>query len=399
VSLVPASALIASSAILLTSGLTTGCSRNSAQAAAPSVKQPVVTVATVKPERGAANSTVNLTGNSVPYEQVTLYSQTSGYLRDLKADIGDRVRAGELLATIETPVLSAALGEKRVASQRARVTTDVARAAIDRAHAEAVFAKLTFDRLQAIRTRDPEVLSQQDVDQARSNLDVARAKERTAALDAESAETGVMGAKAEIATLETQIGFGQIRSPLSGIVTERFVDAGALIQVATSSRTQAAPIVTVSRVKRLRILFDVPEAQAAEVQVGMPTRIRIGGKTFDTRVTRLTKLLDPSSHTMRTEVDLNNGEEQLRPGMTAAVALTLNSVGNALLVPVSAVHSIGSAHSVFVVVGGVARELQVRTGVEMADRIEISQGLRGGEDVVVAAAGMLKDGVPVQVRQ
>ncbi len=396
---VPVSVLIASSAIFLTSGLTTGCSRNSAQAAAPSVKQPAVIVATVKPERGAANSTVNLTGNSVPYEQVTLYSQTSGYLRDLKADIGDRVRAGELLATIETPALRAALGEKRVASQRARVTTDVARAAIDRAHAEAVFAKLTFDRLQAIRTRDPEVMSQQDVDQARSNLDVTRAKERTAALDAESAETGVMGAKAEIATLETQIGFGQIRSPLSGIVTERFVDPGALIQVATSSRTQAAPIVTVSRVDRLRILFDVPEAQATEVQVGTPTRIRIGGKTFETRVTRLTKLLDPSSHTMRTEVDLNNGEEQLRPGMTAAVALTLNSVSNALLVPVSAVHSIGSAHSVFVVVGGVARELQVRTGVEMVDRIEISQGLRGGEDVVVAAAGMLKDGVPVQVRQ
>lgn len=396
---VPVSVLIASSAILLTSALTTGCSRNSAQAADPSVKQHAVIVATVKPERGAANSTVNLTGNSVPYEQVTLYSQTSGYLRDLKADIGDRVRAGELLATIETPALSAALGEKRVASQRARVTTDVARAAIDRAHAEAVFANLTFDRLQAIRTRDPEVMSQQDVDQARSNLDVARAKERTAALDAESAETGVMGAKAEIATLETQIGFGQIRSPLSGIVTERFVDPGALIQVATSSRTQAAPIVTVSRVDRLRILFDVPEAQATEVQVGTPTRIRIGGKTFETRVTRLTKLLDPSSHTMRTEVDLNNGEEQLRPGMTAAVALTLNSVGNALLVPVSAVHSIGSAHSVFVVVGGVARELQVRTGVEMVDRIEISQGLRGGEDVVVAAAGMLKDGVPVQVRQ
>lgn len=388
--------LIAASLAL---ALTTGCSRNGAQAAAPSVEQPAVTVATMKPERGAANSTLNLTGNSVAYEQVTLYSQTSGYLRNLKTDIGDRVRAGELLATIQTPALDAALGEKQAASQRARVATEIARAAIERARAEAVFANLTFDRLQAIRTRNPEVMPQQDVDQARSNLDVARAKERTAKLDAESAETGVMGAKAEITTIETQIGFGLIRSPLSGIVTERFVDPGALIQVATASRTQAAPIITVSRVNRLRILFDVPETQATEVRVGTPTQIRIGGQTFKTGVTRLTKVLDPSSHTMRTEVDLDNGQERLRPGMTASVAITLNSRSNALLVPVGAVHSNGSAHSVFVVLGGVAHEVQVRIGVETPDRIEVSQGLRGGEEVIIAAAGLLKDGAPVRVRQ
>jgi len=374
-----------------------GCSRSPAQTP-QSLAAAAVTVATAKPERGAADSVLNLTGASVPFEQVTLYSQTSGYLRSLKADIGDRVRAGELLATIETPALRAELGEKQAMLLRAGVTTEKSRASLEQARAETAFAGLTFNRLQAIRSRDPEVIPQQDVDQAKSNFDIARAKEHAAALDVNSSEATVLGVKAEMVSIQTQIGFGEIRSPLNGIVSERFVDPGALIQLATSSRTQAAPILTVARINRLRILFDVPETQATAVREGTSAEIQMAGSKFSARITRLTKVLDPASHTMRSEVDLENSQEHLRPGMTALVSLNLKSHLNALLVPVSALHTSGTRHTIYAVRDGTAREIVVQTGVETPDRIEISHGLTGDEDVIVVVGGLLKDGAKVRRR-
>lgn len=374
-----------------------GCARSPAQTPQSQAAAPI-SVATTKPARGAADAVLSLTGASVPFEQVTLYSQASGYLRSLKADIGDRVRTGELLATIETPQLRAALGEKQALLQRALVTTEKSRATLEQVRAEAAFTGLTFQRLHAIRDRDPEVIPQQDVDQAKSSFDIARAKQHAAALDVDSSEASVLGVKAEMNTIRTEIDFGEIRSPLNGIVTERFVDPGALIQLATSSRTQAAPLLTVTRINRLRILFDVPEAQAGAVREGTPAGIRIAGSSFSARITRLTKVLDPASHTMRCEVDVENPQERLRPGMTALVSLNLTSHVHALLVPISALHTSGARHSVYVVRGGSAREVEVQTGVETPDRVEISQGLTGDEDVIIAAGGLLKDGANVRRR-
>lgn len=104
-----------------------------------------------------ADSVLRLTGASVAFEKVTLYSQTYGYLRSLKADIDDCVRAGELLATIETPALRVALEEKQAKLQRAAVTTKKSRASLEQSRLEAAFAGVTFHRLQFIRNRDSEV--------------------------------------------------------------------------------------------------------------------------------------------------------------------------------------------------------------------------------------------------
>ncbi len=377
---------------------TVSCSSSTAQTPS-SVASAAVSVAVAKPEHGTANATLILTGTVVPFEQVTLYSQAAGYLRRLKVDIGDHVRAGELLAQIESPALRDELAQKQAALQNAQAGIQRTQANLEQAHAEAAYAQLTFDRLSGIRQRDEEVMAQQDVDEAKRNRDMTLAKQHIAEAEVQSSQAAVTGVKADMAGLHTQLGFSEIRSPLTGVVSERFVDPGTLIQVATASRTQAAPLLTVTRIDRLRIVFDVPEASSTKVKDGTPVQVRIADQLFKRAVTRLTGTLDPSTHTMRTEIDIENPHEQLRPGMTANVELELSSYGDALLVPVAAVHTDGTRHSVYIVRDGIAHSVEVRTGVETPDHIQITSGLNGDEEVIVAAGGFLKNGSKVQVSQ
>lgn len=378
-----------------------GCSNGRGQERkAANLADPVV-VSIVKAEQCELVDRLNLAGTITPYEQVTLYAKVAGYLRSIKVDIGDHVHKGELLAEIEVPELNTALVEKQALVLTSEAAVDQARAGLEQSHAETEFADISYGRLKDIHDRDADVLPQQDVDQARANDTVARAKWKSAETQVKVAEAALAGARAELATLQAIIQYARIEAPMTGVVSERFVDPGTLIQMASSSRTQAAPVISIARLDRLRVIVDVPEPSSPFVRPGTAATIQVAsipGQRFAASVSRSGGVLSPASRTMRVEIDLSNRDERLRPGMTAQVSLALRKMANAVSVPVAALHVEGSERAVFVVEGGRARLTKVKTGIESPEFVQIVDGLRGGEQVVVAAAGALKDGEAVSVR-
>jgi RND family efflux transporter MFP subunit len=265
----------------------------------------------------------------------------------------------------------------------------------------AFLAQVNYQRLKNIHDRDADVLPVQDVDQARSGLGVANGKLHNAQAQIRVAEAAVSAAQAEIDTLNTLIAYTRIEAPLSGVVTERFVDRGAMIQAAAASRTQAAPVVTIARIDRVRALVDVPEPSAPYIRTGTVARVQVEslpGQSFPARVARIAGVLDPSSRTLHAEIDIPNAGERSRPGMTVKVSLELRKFLRAVTVPVAAVQTQGSEHSVVLVQEGKAKRVKVKTGLESPEWIQIVEGLKSGEEVVVASAAPLDDGSPVSVR-
>lgn len=379
---------------------TIACSgRPSTASGAESTTVDQVTVSAVPAQQRDLTDRLTLTGTIAPYEQVTVYTKTTGYLKYLRVDIGNRVRQGQLLAELEVPEMTTAMAEKKAAVLKAEAAVDQAKAAVEQSRAQAEFADVNHQRLKAIRDRDADVLPQQDVDQARASDGVARAKLKSAETQVKVAEAALAGAKADLETVEALLRYSRIESPLTGVVTQRFVDPGALIQTASASRTQAAPVVALARLDRLRVLVDVPEPNVTRVHPGTPVTLAVAGESVPARVTRVGTVLDPASRTMRTEVDVANPGERLRPGMTVQVSLDAKSTTRAVTVPVATVHSQGTARTAFVVKGGVARLVKVKTGMEAPEWVQILEGIRPGDQVIVAAASELKDGVPVKVRQ
>jgi membrane fusion protein (multidrug efflux system) len=310
-------------------------------------------VQVTKPLRRTVAATLRLPATVSPYSQTTLYSKVSGYLKTIHVDKGDSVRAGQVLALIEDPEL-----EERY----------------QQAQSEYAIKKITYERLSNVRKVNPDVIAKQDVDLA---------------------EAAYLGAKHALEQLAAMLDYTKVRAPYSGIVTARFVDPGALIQAATSSATQAVPLLTIMDTAVLRFYVNVPQEDAPYVKKGTPVAIvlkDLGGKALEVSVTRSTMSLDPGTRTMLVEIDVPNPGHELAPGMFAEVTLTLRQHQDALVVPPAALVTDNSAKAVFVVDQGVARKVPVKTDIDDGVWVEITSGLTGSEDVVVAGKSQLVDG-------
>ena len=281
-----------------------------------------ITVSIAKPDRREITDQLNLAGVVTPYEKVTLYAKVSGYLKFIAVDIGDWVRAGQVLAEMEVPEMLTGVEEKHAALLKAEAEVVKARADVGQAQAEAEFQKLNSERFKAIHDRDPDVLPENEVDQARAAYGVANGKLQAAQAQVKVAGAVLEAANAEIKTLDTLMAYARITAPISGVISERFVDPGALIQAASSSRTQAAPVVSIARLDKVRVVVDVPEPKVREVQPGTKAMLQVEGfpgEAFRGKVARTGSVLDLATRTMRVEFDVSNGDHRLRPGMTARV--------------------------------------------------------------------------------
>ena len=246
------------------------------------------------------------------------------------------------------------------------------------------------------------MLPENEVDQARATHGVANGKLQAAKAQVKVASAVVKGAEAEIKTFDTLMAYARITAPISGVVSERFVDRGALIQAASSSRTQAAPVVSIARLDKIRVLVDVPEPKVRNVQPGTQATVQVEGyrgESFPAAVARIGTVLDLASRTMRVEFDVDNRDRRLRPGMTAKIFLELQKIQDAITVPIAALRTQGEAQSVFIVQDGKARLRPVKTGLESPEWIQVVEGLSGQEAVVVAAVSNLTDAARVKVKQ
>ena len=353
-----------------------------------------VDVQVVAPVRQEMTRRIKLPASVAAFETTTLLSKVSGYLSRIDVDIGDSVSSGEVIARVDVPELLDELDEAEAELEAKHADRTTAEAELESALAELGLRQITHERIQAVRSEEPDVMPQQTLDEARAEFELAKAAVEVGKSRIKQIEGTIKRVRASIKRLQTLIGFSEIRAPFDGVVTQRHVDPGTLLQAETSSRA-VQRIVTLASIDRVRVRVDVPESEVPFVQVGDPITVTVDsmpGRVFNGSVTRFSGALDASTRTMRTEIDLPNPELKLRPGMYGRAVLSLDTKADTITIPADALRVDGEATYVYCIVDGHARRFDVKTAIGDGVVLEVTHGLEGDERVVVSARGPIADG-------
>jgi len=375
---------------------TSACSRPRAQTEAASEER--ATVAVEKVTRGDVSQDLTVAAEFRPYEEIDVHAKVAGFLKSISVDVGDRVQAGQLLAVLEIPELEDELQQDEVAIKRAQDEINRASADLDRANSAHDVAHLGSTRLTKVIATRPNLVAQQDVDEAAGRDHIAEAQVATAKASLAAAHEQLEFAKASQRKTATLFAYARITAPFSGVITRRYADTGAMIQAGTSSQTQARPIVQLSDNRRLRLVIPIPESAVGRIRLGGPVQLNVRSldKTLTGTVARFSDRLDTDTRTMHVEVDVPNPALDIVPGMFANASITLNRAAGVVVAPVGAIDRTASGAQVLVVDGtGRIEPRQIGLGLEMADRVEVRSGLQVGDLVVVGNRAQLLAGTVV----
>ena len=389
--------IVAVAAVVLPAA-STGCSRSRAAAAATASQR--LTVAVARVERADLSEALTLAAEFRPFEEIDLHAKVAGYLKAIYVDVGSHVTAGQLLAVLEIPELQDEARQDEANIQRAAEEINRARADLDRAASAHELAHLGSTRLAGVRQARPNLVAQQEIDDATVKDRIAEAQVATATASLAAAEQQLAVARAVANKTRTLTDYTRIVAPFAGVVTHRYADTGAMIQAGISSQTQALPIVKLSAIDLLRLTIEVPESAVAHVRIGAPVEIRVDAlrRTLAGTVARFSDKVNPDTRTMATEVDVANPDRTLVPGMYASASLALAGAKGVLAIPVQALDRSEDATSVLVVDRGAIARRDVGLGLQAPDRVEIVSGLAEGEMVVVGNRSQLRPGLAVAAR-
>jgi RND family efflux transporter MFP subunit len=260
---------------------------------------------------------------------------------------------------------------------------------VSRAEANYNEAHLAAQRLQDVAKLRPKLVAQQE-------LDSVQAKDASASGALAAAKQHVEECQAEVGKIRSMLAYTSIVAPFDGVITKRFADPGALIQAGTSSSAQA-PVVDIAEDKRLRLSFPVPESAVPLVKVGAPVRIAVGaiGAALEGKVARYAGKVERATRTMYTEVEIDNSDGRLTPGMYASVELVVRESKGAIAVPVQAI-AVGAKPTVLVVgEGGTVEERPVKLGLQTPMKAEVTGGLQPGDMVIVGSRSGIQAGQKV----
>jgi RND family efflux transporter MFP subunit len=371
------------------------CSRSRASA---SDAADLPTVAVAKAARGDIAQSLTIAAEFRPFQEIEVHAKVAGYLKSIGVDVGDRVRAGQLLAVLEIPELQDEIRQDEAGVKRAGEEIRRAQADVERAQSAHEVAHLNAARLAGVMKTRPNLVAQQDIDEATGRDRVAEAQVSTADAALASAREQLEIAKAGQSKTQTLFDYARITAPFAGVITHRYADTGAMIQAGTSSQSQAMPIVRLSQNDRLRLVIPVPESAVSRIHVGGQVAVAVQSlhKAVTGTVARFADRLDTDTRTMHVEVDVLNPDLTLVPGMYADATLVLDSVKGAILAPVQSLDRTPDGARVFVVGhDGKLEARTVRLGLESDDRVEVTRGLADGDLVVVGSRAQLKTGATV----
>src|SRR5713101_3006417 len=331
----------------------------------------IPTVAVIHPTTESAQEDLVLPGTMQAYVESPIYARTNGYLKKWYRDIGSRVRQGELLADIDTPEVNQQLSQ--------------ARADLNTAKANAHLSEITATRFTELIKTDG--VSKQEVDNANGDLEAKRAI--------------VQSSEANVRRLEDLESFRHIYAPFSGVITRRNVDVGTLINAGNGGATQQ--LFSLAQTDPIRVYVNVPESAAPSIHAGLPAHLdltQFPGRKFLGKVVRTAEAIDPVSRTLLTEVDVPNKTGELLPGGYAQVHLDVQITGDRLQVPVKALLFRSEGLRAVVVDADHKLHLQPLTiGRDYGVSLEVLQGLRGADWIVLNPADSLEEGEHVNVKE
>jgi RND family efflux transporter MFP subunit len=347
--------------------------------AADSIRQAAAAtpVEVVTARRVPAGRPLTLPGETAAWYESVIYARVNGYVRGWSADIGDHVQKGQVLATIETPELDAALAA-------AKAKLRAAEAQVNLREAEANFAETTYTRW---RDSPKGVVSEQEREDKKALYASAQAN-----LAAAHAEVNVD--QSEVDRLNSFVEFKQVTAPYGGTITERRIDIGNLVSAGSSAQT--TPLYRMSKADPIRVFVEVPQSAATDLmKAGTPAEVTandLAGRHFKGQVSRTAEAIDPKSRTFRAEIDLPNPDLALLPGMYVQVAFELAN-NNTVQVPASAmVFRPDGPHVAVVDKDERVHFAAVAIARDDGSVIELSSGVAEGDKVVLNISNQIGEG-------
>ena len=357
---------------------------------------PAAPVAAVK--RGSIIRTLSLAGQFQAYQVIDIHPKVSGFIRSIYVDIGDKVHQGETLAVLEVPELQAQL--QGTVAEVARSKDEIIRAQHQLTGAESEYSALHADntRLQSAAKAQPGLIAQQELDDAEAKDLAARARVDAAKAALSAAKNGADVSSADNQRVSALRDYTKVVAPLDGVIVWRYADTGALIQSGTSSDVQSLPIVKLAESGLLRLRMPVPEDAVKYVHPGEKMQIWVSaiGRSFSGKVVRFTRNVNLETRTMETEVDVENKNLSIDPGMYANTQLELAHAENVLTLPVGAIVEQGAQQLVYVLDSQNRVRIQpVRVGLRGSLLAEIEGGLKIGDRVIMSGQERYQEGEQV----
>jgi RND family efflux transporter MFP subunit len=349
-------------------------------------------VEVVRPRRVTVAQRLQINATLEAFEEADLFAKVSGYLSDVRVDIGDHVKAGQVLAVIDVPEMEKELAEAKAQLESKQSSLESARRQLDHHKANITLQEALLRRREELGAAG-HFISDRVLDEVRANAEIAKADLSVAEANRALAANQVDVAAATVEKIKTLLAYTQIATPFDGVVARRLVNRGDLVQAATATRTtpSAGSLFTVQRIDTIRVFCDVPENDVPHLHIGDPAIVKpsgFDGKPFIGKVTRFSLRLDPETRNMRTEIDLPNPEERLYPGTYAEVSLEMNRRPAALTVPTAAVGWDGDGNFVYTITDNRITRLAVRTGLTDNGRSEVTAGLSEETPVVASTKGV-----------
>jgi RND family efflux transporter MFP subunit len=322
----------------------------------------------VKPVMEKAQKTLELPGTLQGFSETSIYARVNGYVKKWHKDIGDSVKAGDLLATIDVPEVQQQLEEARANREQSANTLELAR--------------VSYERWKAMRERD--AVSQQEFDERANAWRVAKAN--------------FAAAQAVVLRLERLVQFSQVEAPFDGVVTKRNIDVGSLVDSGNGGSPKL--LFNLSQSKVLRLYVAVPQMFSASVKTGDAADIRLAempGKVFEGKVVRMATAIDPVSRTMQVEINLPNDKQVLMPGSYVTVTLKIKGSSSALTLTVPNNALLFRPEGVFVasVADDKIKLKRVKLGRDLGQSIQIIEGINDQDRVVINPPDAVLDGAPV----
>jgi RND family efflux transporter MFP subunit len=325
---------------------------------------------------------VVLPATTTAFEAANIFARASGYVVRRNVDIGSRVKAGDLLAVISAPEL-----DHQIAQAQATLAQN-----------EATLRQTQANRELAAHNwgRDAVLVKQGWATQQQGDTDRLNLAAQTQAADANAA--AIKAQQAQIEVLQQQKAYQRVVAPFDGVITQRNIDVGSLVQADATSGTF---MFAIAHSNIMRIQLFVPQEAAVGVKPGVAAIVRVAeipGHPFPGQVTRIADALDPGTRTLLTEIDVPNPDGELSPGMYSTVELQIPRTTPSLIVPDAAVVFDAQGVYVFVVENGVVRRHKITEIRDLGTEMEVSEGVRAGDLVVVNPPVDLEGGKKVKIR-
>jgi RND family efflux transporter MFP subunit len=380
--------------------MASACSKSeTAQARAGDAAPKPIKIEVVR--RDSVRRSLDVVGTLAAVDQVTISSEADGKVRRILADLGDRVKAGQLLIELDSEKQRYTYEQQQAALARSLAQYGASDSQhlpeiektpdVQKANADLVQATQAFDRANELFKRT--LISQQALDDARTALQSARASYDSAVQNAKNLRANIQASEATMKLASRQLRDTAIRAPFDGYVEKRLVNLGELVRA-------QMPVMAVVRLDPLKVIAEIPERMTPWITDGRPVELRVDayqGRTFAGKVTRISPAVNAATRAFPFEALVGNADAALKPGTFARVHVEIGKVDDVLTLPYDAIQYRYGVNRVFVVNGDRLAVRELSLGERLGDRVEIVSGVRPDERVAVTDVDTLTEGLVVSV--